>query len=43
MDDMCYGMLYIFDIKKCRIIKKFYVGLLIMFFFGGVGGGFEKI
>lgn len=36
MDDICYGMLYIFDIKKCRIIKKFYVGLLIMgVFFGG--------
>lgn len=42
MDDMCYGMLHISDIKKCRIIKKLHAGLLTMFFFGG-GGGSEKI
>lgn len=38
MDDMCYGMLHISDIKKCRIIKKLHAGSLTMGFFLGVGG-----
>lgn len=43
MDDMCYGMLHISDIKKCRIIKKLHAGSLTMgFFFGGGMGGSEK-
>lgn len=42
MDDICYGMLHISDIKKCRIIKKLHAGSLTMGFFLGGGDGSEK-
>lgn len=42
MDDMCYGMLHISDIKKCRIIKKLHAGSLTMGFFFWGGGWFLK-
>lgn len=42
MDDMCYGMLHISDIKKCRIIKKLHAGSLTMGFFFWGGDGSEK-
>lgn len=41
MDDMCYGMLHISDIKKCRIIKKPSCRIINHGFFLG-GGCSEK-